>query len=141
MERQLDGCLFEKTAVATKPKPLPLGSGCYHITTLVLLSQGADVNAVNRYGSTPLHSAATSEKATVLLENGADVNAVDAKQGETPLHRAVGQHCVETVSMLLEHGADVMMDKQGETPYTRQRRSLSLIPGTGSFATMGMPIQ
>ncbi|MCY4570857.1 MAG: hypothetical protein OXD49_21410 [Candidatus Poribacteria bacterium] len=30
MERQLDGGLFEKTAVATKPKPTPLGVGCYH---------------------------------------------------------------------------------------------------------------
>ena len=31
VERQLDGGLFEKTAVATKPKPTPLGVGCYHL--------------------------------------------------------------------------------------------------------------
>ena len=30
VERQLDGGLFEKTAVAMKPKPTPLGVGCYH---------------------------------------------------------------------------------------------------------------
>ena len=30
VEQQLDGRLFEKTAVATKPKPQPLGCGCYH---------------------------------------------------------------------------------------------------------------
>ena len=30
VERQLDGELYEKTAVAMKPKPQPLGCGCYH---------------------------------------------------------------------------------------------------------------
>ena len=31
VEQQLDGRLFEKTAVATKPRfPQPLGCGCYH---------------------------------------------------------------------------------------------------------------
>ena len=33
VERQLDGGLYEKTAVAMKPKPTPLGVGCYHYTT------------------------------------------------------------------------------------------------------------
>lgn len=30
VERQSDGGLSEKTAVAMKPKPTPLGLGCYH---------------------------------------------------------------------------------------------------------------
>ena len=36
MERQLDGGLLEKTAVAMKPKPTPLGVGCYHQLKLLL---------------------------------------------------------------------------------------------------------
>ena len=39
MERQLDGGRFEKTAVAMKPKPLPLGSGCYHDVNILMVGQ------------------------------------------------------------------------------------------------------
>lgn len=58
-----------------------------------LLGQGADVNAVNAYGSTPLHLAASggsAELIAALVAAGADVNAKDRKD-RTPLERAEEQ--------------------------------------------------
>src|SRR5687767_12324387 len=57
----------------------------------VLLTAGADVNAVNQnehWGTTPLHAAAHANQdgiARLLIEHGADVNARDLHE-KTPLH-------------------------------------------------------
>lgn len=59
--------------------------------TTRLLALGADVNAVENVGMTPLHFAAQSDSVDIvriLLEANADVNAV-AEDGCTPLYRAV----------------------------------------------------
>ena len=59
-------------------------------TAEVLLKNGADVNAKNKDGDTPLHHAARNSNyntVEVLLKNGADVNAKN-KNGDTPLHWA-----------------------------------------------------
>jgi ankyrin repeat protein len=58
----------------------------------VLIAAGADVNAVDRFGSTPLLYAATidfgdAETATALLQAGANPNAKD-KEGKTALAQA-----------------------------------------------------
>jgi len=84
----------------------------------MLLTLGADVNAKNRRGATPLHDAATgapgserwnpvaqTETVMRLLAGGADIHASDA-MGMTPLHRAVRTRCSAAVSVLLDHGAD-----------------------------------
>ena len=75
-----------------------------------LLGAGANVNARDRWGQTPLHTAAASRRSgardslvVVLLEGGAAVNA-RSESGETPLHVALGNPAV--ASMLLEYGAD-----------------------------------
>jgi cytohesin len=79
----------------------------------LLLEAGAEVNAPNKYGKTPLHKADTAEIARLLLEAGAEVNATD-NDGETPLHLA---RTAEEARLLLEAGAEVnATDNYGDTP-------------------------
>lgn len=72
-----------------------------------LVAAGADVNAKNARGSTPLHWAVTDDaKVRLLLARGAAVNAKLA-DGRTPLYLAAilgNGHAV--LRTLLEHGAD-----------------------------------
>src|SRR5690348_16925317 len=73
----------------------------------ILLDHGADPNARNRAGATPLVSAAYDlEKTRLLVEKGADVNA-HAANGITPLMVAASVHGnVATLRYLLDKGAD-----------------------------------
>ena len=83
-----------------------------------LIDKGADVNAKNRRGSTPLHWAIHDEaKARLLLAKGANVNARQA-QGRTPLFLAamLGDG-VPTLRLLLSKGADPNLAAvNGQTP-------------------------
>jgi ankyrin repeat protein len=74
-----------------------------------LLRAGADVNARDTNGDTPLIVAAfhgLSETAKILLEQGADLNAKN-DIGNTALMEAAGMNKAETVRLLLAGGADV----------------------------------
>ena len=84
--------------VGRKPLPKGIHNGKSHlhfaaeldlpVLTRSLIRQGADVNAKDEYGLTPLHFAAAKDAAAVvLLEHGADVNAKSNK-GATTLHGA-----------------------------------------------------
>jgi len=82
----------------------------------LLIAEGADVNAKDKYGMTPLHLAETKEAAELLIANGADVNARTG-DGQTPLLFAVMSGSKETVEILIAKGADVnAMDGAGVTP-------------------------
>ena len=76
-------------------------------TAQVLLDNGADLNARNADGQTPLHGLATFgdiKIALLLIENGADVNAEDNK-GMTALTYALKNHDLLLFKILMESGA------------------------------------
>ncbi|KAK7793777.1 hypothetical protein R5R35_013032 [Gryllus longicercus] len=74
-----------------------------------LVCAGANVNARNRYGATPLHSAAYSDTSgtctAALLNAGARINVVDA-DGWTPLHAAAAFTNSTSMQLLQSAGAD-----------------------------------
>jgi len=72
-----------------------------------LISGGADVNAKDDNGETPLHNAvilANKDVIELLIASGADVNAKD-NQGRTPLWWAKEQNSAELIEILSKHGA------------------------------------
>jgi ankyrin repeat protein len=76
--------------------------------TRALIAAGADVNALDKERSTPLHHAAMSPRpdlARVLLEAGAKVDLKNST-GLTPLHNAALFASPETAKLLLDHRAD-----------------------------------
>lgn len=90
-----------------------------------LLDKGADVNARDERGYTPLHELIPwgktennrTEIASLLIEAGADVNA-RTEEGNTPLHLAAGRDSTEVAFLLIEAGADVNAreSRYGKTP-------------------------
>jgi ankyrin repeat protein len=100
-----------------KCTPLLAAVNCFHgcgnlEVTLKLIEYGADINAKDTYGSTPLHWASRGhhfEDGSVLrllLKHGGDVNARNT-DGFTPLHEASCCGGLEVVPILLKHGADI----------------------------------
>ena len=73
------------------------------------LEAGADPNARDRGGRTPLHAVAASSRepdiVVALIAAGADPNARDAA-GNTPLHASLANEHADVVVKLLELGAD-----------------------------------
>ena len=88
---------------------------------LALLDAGANLNARNKYGGTPLHEAALGAQnpavLTALVNAGADLNARDNNRG-TPLHDAAATTRTPTViPALAAAGADLnARNDHGNTP-------------------------
>ena len=83
-----------------------------------VLKLGADVNAGDKAGATPLQHACYQgnlELAKALLAAGANVN-VDSKYSLPSLHAACNYGFFEIAKELLAHGADVNAKKNGLTP-------------------------
>ena len=78
-----------------------------------LLELGADVNAHDFAGYSPLHKCSSSprglfshyEMAKLLIEKGADVNSIN-RFGETPIFVALSKKKLDFVHLLLENGAN-----------------------------------
>jgi ankyrin repeat protein len=95
-----------------------------------LIELGANVNAVDGVGGTPLHAAIQSgctryldvihgpyaDVLEVLIQHGAHVNATN-NWNMTPLHGAAGYGDVNAVELLIKYGADVnIISKTGQSP-------------------------
>lgn len=104
------------------------GGTCLHtaggspVLVRLLLEAGADANAVNQYGQTPLHAMSHHRNSSIdsmvlLIEEGhANINAVQL-DGATPLHSLLTLYTKDIVKKFLEYGPNCnIADKQGNTP-------------------------
>ncbi len=99
--------------------PAPISGSTENFLTCVrsLLDAGADVNARNTKGITPLHVAAKGnvpEIMKLLLERGADIEAAD-KDARTPLLWAAFEGSDKAVRLLLQQGAKQQVPGVGMT--------------------------
>jgi ankyrin repeat protein/beta-lactamase regulating signal transducer with metallopeptidase domain len=86
-----------------------------------LIEKGADVNAKDDNGQTPLHLAAQSgyrDMVKLLVTKGADIYAkAEGQWGNTPLHSAASSGRKEIVELLLASGTNVdVRNRVGDTP-------------------------
>lgn len=83
----------------------------------LLINRGADVNAEDEDGTTPLHGACIRNNvplAKKLLERGADVKAKTLSLGDTPLHWC---RSLAMAELMVGHGASVEAENtMGDTP-------------------------
>ena len=97
----------------------------YVLRLQVLLDHGANADAENDEGKTPLHLVSQGDYdsqelgvniARLFLERGVNVHAQD-KDNNTPLHSAAFSGMLEISRVFLDHGANVnAKSKQGRTP-------------------------
>jgi ankyrin repeat protein len=95
------------------------GEGANEHTVERLIGEGADVNAPDVNGNTPLMMAAIyghPESARYLINAGAKVDVATA-DGRTPLFEAARHGHLKTVRLLLAHGAQPnIKTADGRTP-------------------------
>jgi ankyrin repeat protein len=95
-----------------------------------LLADGADPNARDESGASPLDEAVwqgSVEIAKLLLDGGAKLNEPETKTGATPLNEAVFKGHIDVVRLLLARGADASVrDHAGFLPVENALREHQL---------------
>jgi ankyrin repeat protein len=85
----------------------------------LLAEAGANVNARDDNGNTPLHETFLTDVEVELLKLGADVNARN-EDGETPIFTVINE---DAVPLYIQHGADLTIrNKKGETVFETASR-------------------
>jgi truncated hemoglobin YjbI/ankyrin repeat protein len=88
--------------------------------TAVLIRSGADPDAKETEGHTPLYRASTGNVARVLLAAGATPDVESGPRRGTPLHQAARHGSVSVAEALIDHGATIdARDGKGQTPLRR----------------------
>lgn len=119
----------------------PLHVACNVSVMRVLLRMGADVNSVDKTGSTVLMRAARNNQTDIislLLLSRADPNVVN-NEHQTALHYAVEEGFTETVSTLLEAGARVYNDCDWSYWYTSRNANKWKVTPFGIAAVKNKP--
>ena len=104
----------------------------------LLVDKGADIEAKNNGGYTPLDSAVGSnsiDMTRLLIEKGADINT-RSNAGSTPLHDVPS---CDIAQLLIENGADIdAKDKDGWTPLHHCAQRIAYAPGSGVWQDLAM---
>ena len=94
-----------------------------------LLEHGANPNLADVDDIVPLLAAKTARVIDLLVAHGADVNRQNGDHGETPLMIQVSRANIESVRVLLRHGASLSIrNHDDETALTLARRLLVYSP-------------
>jgi ankyrin repeat protein len=115
---------------ASDTESTPVRSSCYMTNIDVvklLVENGADIHKPNINGGTCLiNSVQSVELCRYLIERKANVNAQDNSQ-YSALHYAIKEEQIDTVRLLIRHGADIFMkNNMGDDAYrTAALRGLS----------------
>lgn len=100
-------------------------------TLNLLLDVGADIDARDKMGQTPLILAAATENlkvVKVLLDRGADKEAREFGKGQTPLMRASRLGFLEIAVALVESGAAInAVDNDGRSPLKLAATKISYV--------------
>ena len=112
----------------TQYTPLHLASAFSHPEICrALVEGGADVNAKNLWGGTPLSSTLDFSTASALLDVGADPDMAD-NSGLAPLHYIINRETTDThasIRLLADKGADLNKRCPGENDQTPVMRAMS----------------
>ena len=118
---------------------------CSTATIQRIIDRGADVNATNKDGSTPLLlacSTAQAEAVKLFLNAKADPN-IPCADGDTSLHASIAADCsIETIQEIIDYGGKVnAVNKRGRTAlllgcFYRQMDSVKVLLEAGADPTI-----